>query len=177
MDHARRYGFPATVLQPGHIVGPGWIPINPAGNLDPNIVTRLARGEEVTLPNIGMETLHHVHADDVAQSFVRAIANRSVSIGEAFQVVSPAALTLRGYAERVAGWFGRPANLKFLPWDEWRKAVANEFAELTWDHIAHSPNASIAKAERLLDYRPRFSSLQAIHEAVEALIQKGIVQI
>jgi nucleoside-diphosphate-sugar epimerase len=177
LHRARRYGFPATVLQPGHIVGPGWIPINPAGNLDPNIFTRLARGEEVTLPNIGMETLHHVHVDDVAQSFVHAMANRSVSIGEAFHVVSPAALTLRGYAERVAGWFGRPANLKFLPWDEWRKAVAEEFAELTWDHIAHSPNASIAKAQRLLDYRPRFSSLQAIHEAVEVLIQKGIVQI
>ena len=61
LDQARRYGFPATVLQPGHIVGPGWIPINPAGNLDPNVFTRLARGEEVTLPNIGMETLHHVH--------------------------------------------------------------------------------------------------------------------
>ena len=70
LDQARRYGFPATVIQPGHIVGPGWIPINPAGNLDPNIFTRLARGEEVTLPNIGMETLHHVHADDVAQSFL-----------------------------------------------------------------------------------------------------------
>jgi nucleoside-diphosphate-sugar epimerase len=177
LDQARRYGFPATVIQPGHIVGPGWIPINPAGNLDPSIFTRLARGEEVTLPNIGMETLHHVHADDVAQSFLLAIASRSVSIGEAFHAVSPAALTLRGYAERVAGWFGRPANLEFLPWDEWRKAVAEEFAEQTWDHMAHSPNVSIAKAQRLLDYRPRFSSLQAIHEAVASLIQKGIVQI
>ena len=176
LDQARRFGFPATVLQPGHIVGPGWAPINPAGNLDPDVFTRLAHGEEVTLPNIGMETLHHVHVDDVAQSFVRALANRSVSIGEAFHVVSPAALTLRGYAESVAGWFGRPANLKFLPWNEWREAVTEELAELTWDHIAHSPNASIAKAKRLLDYRPRFGSLQAIHEAVEALIQKGIVQ-
>ena len=176
-DQARRYGFPATVLQPGHIVGPGWIPINPAGNLDPDVFTRLARGEEVTLPNLGMETLHHVHADDVAQSFVRAIANRSVSIGEAFHVVSAAALTLRGYAERVAGWFGQPAKLKFLAWEEWRKTVDEESAQLTWDHIGHSPNASIAKAQRLLDYRPRFSSLEAIHEAVEALIQKGIVKI
>jgi hypothetical protein len=35
----------------------------------------------------------------------------------------------------------------------------------------------IAKAQRLLDYHPRFSSLQAIHEAVEALIQTRIVQI
>src|SRR5206468_2538860 len=32
LDEARRRGFPATVLHPGHIVGPGWPPINPAGN-------------------------------------------------------------------------------------------------------------------------------------------------
>jgi nucleoside-diphosphate-sugar epimerase len=103
LDQARRYNFPATVLQPGHIVGPGWIPINPAGNLDPDVFSRLAHGGEVTLPNLGLETLHHVHADDVAQSFIQAMANRSVSLGEAFHVVSPAALTLRGYAERVGG--------------------------------------------------------------------------
>ena len=176
LDQARRYNFPATVLQPGHIVGPGWIPINPAGNLDPRVFTQLARGEEVTLPNLGMETLHHVHADDVAQSFLNAIGNRSVSVGEAFHVVSPAALTLRGYAESVARWFGRAAHLRFLPWEEWRKTVAAEHAAQTWDHIAHSPNASIAKAQRLLDYRPRYSSLQAIYESVQWLIQQGIVE-
>jgi nucleoside-diphosphate-sugar epimerase len=176
LDQARRYGFPATVLQPGHIVGPGWIPINPAGNLDPQVFTRLGRGDEVALPNLGMETLHHVHAEDVAQSFMQAMANRSVSLGEAFHVVSPAALTLRGYAESVARWFGQAANLKFLSWEEWRKTISDEHAAQTWDHIAHSPNASIAKAQRLLDYRPRYPSLQAIHESVQWLIREGIVE-
>lgn len=177
LDQARRYGFPATVLQPGHIVGPGWIPINPVGNLDPQVFTRLARGEEVALPNLGMETLHHVHADDVAQSFMQAMSNRSVSVGEAFHVVSPAALTLRGYAESVARWFGHAANLKFLPWDEWRKTVSDEHAAQTWDHIAHSPNASIAKAQRFLNYRPRYSSLLAIYESVQWLIKQDVVEV
>jgi len=176
LDQARRDGFPVTVLQPGHIVGPGWIPINPAGNLDPQVFTRLARGEEVVLPNLGMETLHHVHADDVAQSFIQAMANRSMSVGEAFHVVSPAALTLRGYAESVARWFGQTANLKFLPWEEWRKTVSDEYAAQTWDHIAHSPNASIAKAQRFLDYRPRYTSLQAISESLQWLIGQGVVE-
>ena len=176
LDQARLHNFPATVLQPGHIVGSGWIPVNPAGNLNPDVFTRLARGEEVTLPNFGLETLHHVHADDVAQSFIQAIANRSVTVGEAFHVVSPAALTLRGYAERVAAWFGQPARLKFLPWEEWRRTVSDEYASQTWDHIAHSPNASIAKARRLLNYHPRYSSLQAIHESLQWLIQQGIVE-
>jgi nucleoside-diphosphate-sugar epimerase len=31
LDEARRNGFPATVLHPGHIVGAGWVPVNPAG--------------------------------------------------------------------------------------------------------------------------------------------------
>ena len=37
-------GFPATVLHPGHITGPGWTPINPAGNLDTRVYERLASG-------------------------------------------------------------------------------------------------------------------------------------
>jgi nucleoside-diphosphate-sugar epimerase len=176
LDQARRHDFPATVLQPGHIVGTGWMPINPAGNLDPDVFTRLARGDEVSLPNLGLETLHHVHADDVAQAFVGAMAHHSLSVGEAFHVVSPAALTLRGYAERVAAWFGQPARLKFLPWEEWRQTVSEEHAAQTWDHISHSPNASIAKARHLLDYQPRYSSLQAIYESLQWLMQRGIVE-
>ena len=35
LDEARRHGFPATILHPGHIVGPGWAPLNPAGHFNP----------------------------------------------------------------------------------------------------------------------------------------------
>jgi nucleoside-diphosphate-sugar epimerase len=152
------------------------MPINPAGNLDPNVFSQLARGEQVVLPNLGLETVHHVHADDVAQSFMQALGNWGAAQGEAFHVVSPAALTLRGYCERVAAWFGKDADLRFLPWEEWRQTVTPEYAAQTWDHIAHSPNASIAKAQRLINYRPRYSSLQAIREAVDRLIAQGVVK-
>jgi nucleoside-diphosphate-sugar epimerase len=171
LDQARRNGFPATILHPGHIVGPGWPPLNPAGHFDPQVFARLARGEELALPNLGLETVHHVHADDVAQAFMQALANRSAALGESFHVVSPAALTLRGYAEAVAAWYGQPARLRFLPWEEWRATVSPEQAGATWDHIAHSPSCSIAKAQRLLDYRPRYSSLQAVCESLEWLMR------
>ena len=64
----------------------------------------------------------------------------------------------------MAAWFGEPARLQYLPWEEWCKTVTQEEAQATWDHIAHSPNCSIAKAQRLLDYHPRYSSLQAVQE-------------
>ena len=169
LREARLYGFPATILHPGHIVGPGWNPLNPAGHFNPNVFSRLARGDELILPNLGLETVHHVHADDVAHAFYQAMINRSASLGESFHVVSPSAITLRGYAEQVSSWFGKKAQLRFLPWDQWKETVSKEEASSTWDHIAHSPNCSIGKAQRLIDYRPRYTSLEAVAEAVERL--------
>ncbi len=176
LDEARRNGFPATALHPGHIVGPGHVPLNPAGNFNPDVYSRLARGEELVLPNFGLETVHHVHAADVAQSFIKAMAHWSSSVGEGFHVVSAAALTLRGYAEAMAAWFGQPANLKFLPWEQWKTTVPEAEAQTTWEHIARSPNASIAKAQRLIHYQPAYTSLQAVQESVSWLVANGVVK-
>ena len=175
---ARLNGFPATCILPGHIVGPGWIPLNPAANFNPEIYARLARGENVVLPNQGVDIVHHVHADDVAQLFVKALQNWNAPVGESFNAVSPAALTLRGYAEAVTGWFGREADLSFEPFETWRTGVSQKDADSTLGHLEHSPNCySIAKAQRLVDYQPRYSSLQAVREAVTWLIDHGTVQI
>ena len=166
LQEARRTRFPATILHPGHLVGVGWTPINPVGNFNPDVFSALARGDEVTLPNFGRECLHHVHADDVAQAFVASLTNWSSAAGESFHVVSPAALTLLGYARSVARWFGQDARLKFLPWQEWKETVSEKDAQITWGHIAHSSNCSIRKAQRLLGYQPRYTSLEAIRESV-----------
>ncbi|HUQ47113.1 MAG TPA: NAD-dependent epimerase/dehydratase family protein [Gemmatimonadaceae bacterium] len=159
-------GFPATILHPGHITGPGWPPINPAGNLDVRVFDRLSRGDVVTLPDDGMSTLQHVHADDVAQAFELAITRPDLSIGEAFHVAARQAVTQRDYATAVASWSGREANLEFLPWEDWKKTVSERDAELTHDHMIHSPSASIAKAERLLGFAPRFSAVEAVRNSL-----------
>ena len=177
LARARSTGFPAVVLHPGHIVGRGWAPLNPAGNFNPAVFQTLARGNRLALPNLGLETVHHVHADDVAQAFCLAIENRAAAMGESFHVVSPAAMTLRGYAERVAQWFGKNADLEFLPWAEWRAGAAPEDAAATWDHIAHSPCCSIDKARRVLGYQPRFTSLQAVCESIEWLIANKMLSV
>jgi nucleoside-diphosphate-sugar epimerase len=171
LGEARQSGFPVTVLHPGHLVGVGWAPVNPQGNFNFDVFHSLAAGSEVILPNLGMETVHHVHADDVAAAFVCALGRRTVALGESFHVVSSGALTLRGYAERMAAWLGQRPSLRFLPWNEWKETVSEKDAQITFDHIQHSPNCSIAKARALLEYEPRYSSLQAIRESVTPRLQ------
>jgi nucleoside-diphosphate-sugar epimerase len=175
LREAHRNRFPATVFRPGHIAGPGWTPLNPAGHFNNEAFNVIARGDELAIPNFGMETVHHVHADDVAQMVMRAIANWSGAVGEAFNTVSPGAVNLKGYAEAMYRWFGHEPKVKFLPWDEWKALQSEKDAQATWEHIYSSPSHSIAKAQRLLGYKPRYTSLEAVYESVEALIALGQV--
>ena len=173
LDLARRQGFPVTIVHPGHIVGQGWSPLNPAGHFDDAAFATLARGERLALPNFGMETVHHVHADDIAQLLMRAMANWGASTGEAFHAVSSGAISLRYYAEAMSRWFGQKPNLSFLPWEEWKALQSPENAQASWEHIARSPNCSIEKGQRLLGHLPQYSSLAAVQQSVSWLIANG----
>jgi nucleoside-diphosphate-sugar epimerase len=173
LEKARKEGFPATLIHPGHIVGPGWLPLNPAGNFNSAVFSTLMRGDELALPNFGLETVHHVHAEDVAAMFMDAIASWNTSVGESFHAVSDRALTLRGYAEAMSRWFGREPNLSFLPYEKWAETQKPEDAKATWEHIARSPNCYIEKARRLLGFAPRYTSLAAVEEAVTWLVANG----
>jgi len=113
--------------------------------------------------------LHHVHADDVAQAFVKAIESWPNAVGNSFHICSPAAVSMMGYAEAVASWYGHEARVRFLPWEEWRQCASEKDAMITWDHIARSPIYSIEKARRLLGYEPRYRSLEAVRESLSLL--------
>jgi nucleoside-diphosphate-sugar epimerase len=165
-------GVPSVVLHPGHITGPGWQVITPAGNLDPDVWRRLATGLPLPLPDLGLGVLHHVHADDVAQGFERALV-RPAAIGSSFHVVSEQAMTLRGLATGVAAWFGRDAVLELVDWAEFERRVGADHAEATREHVGRSVAASIDRARHVLGFAPRYSSLDALHEALRWLAANG----
>ncbi len=177
LREAATSGAPITILHPGHIVGPGWNPVNPLGNFNPKVFESIIKGEEICFPTLGLETVHHVHADDVAQAFERAIDNRAHALGEDFHIVSESAITLRGYVQTVASWFGTQKRMKFSVAEDWKKGLTDWDIEMTWDHILHSPCCSIAKAKRDLDYTPRYTSMQAVYEALLWLIEHDIVSV
>jgi nucleoside-diphosphate-sugar epimerase len=173
LDQARRNGLPVTIIHPGHICGPGWTPITPAATFNLEVYEKLAHGHDLLLPNLGLETINPVHADDVAGIFLAAIASRSTAIGESFHVVASDAVTLRGYAHAVADWFGQEARLGFLPIGQLRGQLPEQDAAAMWDHVAHSPNCSMEKAARLLGFRPRYSAIEAALSGIGWLVDNG----
>lgn len=163
----------ATVIHPGHITGPGWVPINPAGNLDLAVYADLITSGRVVLPERGMGLLQHVHAADVAGLHAAALAQPDRAAGEAFNSVATESMTLRGYAGLVANEYGRALDLELLPWDDFVVRVGEDAARVTADHIDRSPHTSPAKAEHVLGFRPAHTGWAAAREAIAWLIRDG----
>ncbi len=164
-------GLASTVVHPGHISGPGWPVINPVGNLDPQVWATIAAGNELVVPGDASATMHHVHADDVAQLFERAIEQPDRSVGQSFHAVSARALTVRGYAEGAYGWWGHEPRLRSLSWDDYRSQTNAEHADASWQHLHRSQVCSIEKGASRLGYAPAWSSLDAARDAVTWLAQ------
>jgi nucleoside-diphosphate-sugar epimerase len=148
------------------------------GNLDETVFQRIAEGAEITLPNFGLETLHHVHAEDVAQVFMRAIEHRNRAIGESFHAVSAESITLAAYAKAMYRWFGKEPQIRFLPWEEWR-ALQNhkDYLEASYLHIARSSCYSIEKARHLIGYAPKHTILETLEESVAGMVRRGVIQL
>ncbi|HJP62390.1 MAG TPA: NAD(P)-dependent oxidoreductase [Mucilaginibacter sp.] len=164
----RQEGFPETVIMPGQISGPGWVIINPVGNVDTGVFKKIQLGEETAIPNFGMETLHHVHADDVAQVFFKAIIHRNSALGESFHAVGAQSITLLGYAQALYRWFGHEEKVRLLPWKEWCDYTQDkDHIEKTYLHIVRSGHFSIEKGKRLIDYQPRHTLLETVFESVD----------
>ena len=177
LEETARGGVATTSLHPGHISGPGWMPIGPVGNLDPSVWRTLSAGEPLLVPGLGTETMAHVHADDVAQAFELAVEHRDAAAGEDFTVVAPTALNVRGYAALAASWFGQEARLESVSWDRFRETTSPEHAEASWEHLSRSHVFSIEKARRLLGYAPRYTAQETVLDAVRWLVEHGEVEV
>ena len=166
--------FPATVVHPGHISGRRWLPIDPQGSrAGVEVYEKLATGQVVHLPDLGLYTIHHVHGDDVAQLFHRAIDQRPQSLGQSFSAVAPYALSLVACCQSVASLFGRQPALEFVPLQRMVDFVGQEAYDVIAAHCQHAPCSSIAKAEQLLGYQPRYTTEQIYAECIEYLLESG----
>lgn len=173
----REHRFPVTVIRPGQISGPGWLIINPVGNTGTAVFERIARGEEILLPNFGMEELHHVHGYDVAQVFRDAVTHREQALGEVVNAVADESLTTYGYAEAMFRFFGHEPRIALRGWERWveESGESEEAVEASYLHLARSGHISNDRAKRLLGFTPRYTTLETVRAAVAGYVERGVL--
>ena len=157
----------ATVIHPGHVSGKEWQPINPQGNLDFNIFRKIKNGEKIVLPYDGLSTLHHIHSYDLARIIIECINKQEISNGQAFIAVAKKAMTLRAITEKMFEYFGKEPNIEYLEWQDFKNTVGEDNANVTLDHISHSPCCTPNKVEKLLKVEIKYSIMDIYYEYVE----------
>lgn len=154
----------ACVVHPGHISGKEWQPINPQGNVDISVFSKIKNGEELVLPFMGLSTLQHVHAYDLAQIIYACIKKQEIANGEAFIAVAEKAMTLKAICENLYRHYGKTPNLRFVEWKEFCDIVGEGPANDSMDHMFHSPCCSVEKAKKLLGVEIKYSIMDIFYE-------------
>ncbi|HLJ57032.1 MAG TPA: NAD-dependent epimerase/dehydratase family protein [Chthonomonadaceae bacterium] len=107
--------LPATVLRPPHIMGPGGL--LGTGSLqgrDPVLPARIRRGEPVVLLDGGALLIQPADRTDIACAAL-AVIGAPQSIGRAYNIAGPEAVTTRRYYELIAEALGMPLAVASLP--------------------------------------------------------------
>ena len=178
LEKYRKEKFPVTIIPQGQIAGPGWDIINPYGGVDYRPFQIIADGETIFLPNFGQETIHHIHGEDVAQLFFKAIVNRNQALGEIFNAVSGGSITLYGYAKLLYEYFGKETKIDFKPWKEFCEYVGNKKeTDMAYLHLIRSGYFNYEKEEKLLGFKPKYTNVEAIKAAIKSYVDRGIIKI
>jgi len=156
-------GFPATVIQPCYITGPGMLPLDNQGGRRTDYLADVLAEKVLDVPDNGLALLQPVHVLDLASSFRLALETRR-SIGQIYNICLSHAVTLNRYHEITAEALGRKAHLNHLPLEDMLKKYAGTINETGLRFLATHMCFTIEKAVRDLGYKPHCTPEQAIAE-------------
>ncbi len=82
-------------------------------------------------------------------------------------------MTLYGYALALYQYFHQKLQIGFLLWEKFCEYLGkDELIDDCFYHIARSGYYSIEKAQKLLEYKPRYTTWETIEEAMKYYIEK-----
>ncbi len=160
----REQGFPATVIRPSYITGPGMLPLDNLGGRREDFLADVIAGKPLDLPDNGLALLHPVHVLDLAESFLLAAERPGRSIGQIYNVCLDHALTLNRYLELTAAAFGKKPVIHYMTVPDMLEKYGKNIDATGLRFLAQHMCFTNAKARRDLDYRPRHTTEDAVIE-------------
>lgn len=153
-----------TAIMPPNISGPGRMPLDTLGGRSAEVHHAGMRGETVYLPDGPEALICPCDAYDLASLFALAINNRTQAAGQIFNGGTEQSLTATEFVNTLAEIYEISIPIKYIPWDEYRARISPSIGY--WWHFYAHMCPDISKAKKLLGYKPRYTSQEAMARAV-----------
>jgi nucleoside-diphosphate-sugar epimerase len=163
LDLFLKQGFPATIIRPCYITGPGMDPLDNLGGRRPDFISDVMNRATLDLPNDGLALLQPIHVDDLAHSFLLAAETRR-SIGQIYNICLEKAVTLNRYLEITAAAFNMEVVINHLPVDAMLKKYGQTIDKTGLLFLANHMCFDISKARDQLGFKPTHTTEEAIEE-------------
>ncbi len=170
--HRQQHGLPFVILRPGFIYGRG------ERHVVPQVKKRLQQGT-MKLIGDGQKLLNNTYAGNLADAVFLAIEN-DAAVGETFNIRDGRLVTRVEYVQAICDYLGRPmprsvplwlAKLLVGPVEGFAKLAGKQEAPILTrariKFMALNLDYSIAKAERVLGYRPRVDFREGMQETLQ----------
>lgn len=153
MRLCREEGFPATVIRPCYITGPGMLPMDNLGGRRSDFIADIIAERPIDLPNDGRALLHPIHVRDLANSFYLSMTH-PCSIGQVYNICLSHAFTLNDYLALTASVFHKKPVIHYMTVEAMLQKYGNTINEIGLKFLAEHMCFTIDKAVRDLEYSP-----------------------
>lgn len=177
MEAHSELGFPATILRPSNIYGPGDIPLDIWGGRSQGFFRRMARGDPITVPNDGRALIQPGYVEELGDAFSLPLS-REEATGQIFNISSERSVTLNRYLAIMMDAVCSSSTVEHMPMEELISTYPQHFG--SWPaglkFVCEHMSVDITKAKGELGYRPRISLPEGLAANLEWMKGQGMVQ-
>jgi nucleoside-diphosphate-sugar epimerase len=157
-------GFPATVIRPCYITGPGLLPLDNLGGRRTDFIADIIAEKTLDLPVDGKALLQPIHVEDLANSFYLSMAHPN-SIGQIYNICLSHAFTLNDYLALNASAFNKKVNINYMSVEAMLEKYGDAIYDVGLNFMVEHMCFSIEKAARDLEYKPFYTPEDAVIES------------
>lgn len=164
MQLFREQGFPATVIRPCYITGPGMLPLDNLGGRRKDFIADIIAENTLDLPNDGRALLQPIHVRDLANSFYLGLKHPDAAIGQIYNICLSHAFSLNDYLALTASVFNKKPHINYMSVESMLQKYGSSINEIGLKFLAEHMCFSIEKAARDLEYKPSCTPEEAVIE-------------
>jgi len=168
-------GFPVTIFRPTNIIGPGRIPLELWGGRNILYFQLMKQDKLVEIPITGNILIQSGYNDDLADAFVKAITKGEEILGEIFIISTKKAITLDQYFNTAKEVLGSASPVEYVSIEEILHRHPEKTSKKGLKFLVEHMCFDIGKAEKLLDYSPKYSTEHGLAKALEWCLDQNIL--